>query len=190
MMPSRAALEGFRGHTLPDLLGLDVRLLFVGINPGLLTAAVQAHFARRGNRFYPALFRAGIVDRLIDASQGYDADDLEQLIARGIGITNLVPEATARADELARADLEAGALRLEDLVGRIQPRAVAILGVTAYRTAFARPKAVVGRQPETLAGKQLWVVPNPSGLNAHATPETLATAYEEVALAAGLTLYR
>ena len=89
MMASRAELEAFRGHTLPDLLGPDVRLLFVGINPGLLTAAVQAHFARRGNRFYPALFRAGIVDRLIDASSGYDADDLEHLHARGIGITNL-----------------------------------------------------------------------------------------------------
>jgi TDG/mug DNA glycosylase family protein len=188
-MPTSAQLQAFRGHTLPDLLGSDVRLLFVGINPGLFTAAVQAHFARRGNRFYPALFRAGIVDRMIDASHGYDVGDVEHLKARGVGITNLVPGATARADEVSRAELVAGARTLAELVRAIQPRVVAVLGITAYRIAFEKPKAVVGLQAAKLAGAQLWVVSNPSGLNAHATPTSLAVTYREIAVAAGIDTY-
>jgi TDG/mug DNA glycosylase family protein len=184
---SRAELAAFRGATLPDLVGPDVRLLFVGVNPGLRTVAVQAHFGRRGNRFYPALFRAGIVDRLIDASAGMSASDRAHLGARGVGITSLVAGATARADELSAEELIAGADALAERVPQIGPRVVAILGITAYRIAFARPKAVVGRQPEDLGGAQLWVVPNPSGLNAHATLTGLGEAYREAAAAAGIS---
>jgi TDG/mug DNA glycosylase family protein len=183
---TRAELEAVRGATVPDLLGPETRLLFVGINPGLWTAAAAAHFARPGNRFYPALFRGGVVDRLIDASKGYAADDCAHLLERRIGITNLVARATARADELTRAELVEGARSLESLVGRIRPKVVAVLGITAYRSAFAEPAASVGRQPTTLAGAELWVVPNPSGLNAHASLDQLADAYREVAAAAGL----
>lgn len=183
---TRAELESFRGATLPDLLGPQTRLLFVGINPGLLTVAVQSHFGRRGNRFYPAMFRAGIVDHLIDASAGFAEEDRLLLLKRGIGITNLVAAATARADELTAAELVAGSAKLERLVAGIKPAVVAILGITAYRIAFNRPKARVGRQPEDLAGAQLWVVPNPSGLNAHSSLADLAAAYREVARAAGI----
>ncbi|SDT44421.1 mismatch-specific DNA-glycosylase [Jiangella sp. DSM 45060] len=173
---TRAELEAFRDGTLPDLLGPDLRLLFVGINPGLMTVAVQTHFGRPGNRFYPALQRAGIID---------SPDDLT---GRGVGITNLVARATARADELSAAELRAGAVALADKVARLAPAVVAVLGITAYRTAFARPRAVAGRQPEHLGGAQLWVLPNPSGLNAHETPDSLAAAYREAAVAAGLDL--
>ncbi|HEY2669078.1 MAG TPA: mismatch-specific DNA-glycosylase [Rugosimonospora sp.] len=183
---TRAELDAFRGATLPDLVGPKVRLLFVGVNPGLRTVAVQAHFAPRGNRFYPALFRAGIVDRLVDASAGFVPVDRAHLVARGVGITSLVAAATARADELSVAELVAGARSLTERVRRIGPAVVAVLGITAYRIAFERPKAVVGRQPEGLGGAQLWVVPNPSGLNAHATVASLANAYREVAIAAGI----
>lgn len=186
---TRAELETFRDSSIPDLLGPGTRLLFVGINPGLWTAAVQAHFARRGNRFYPALLRAGIVPKLIDASAGYSAEDRELLLTAGIGISNLAPRATARADELTSAELVAGSLQLVRLVDEVRPAVVAVLGITAYRTAFARPKAMSGRQPEDLAGAQLWVVPNPSGLNAHSSLTDLATAYREVAVAAGLGLH-
>jgi TDG/mug DNA glycosylase family protein len=183
---TRAELEAARDATVPDLLGPETRLLFVGINPGLWTAAAQAHFARRGNRFYPALFRAGIVDRLIDASDGYADDDRRHLIERGIGITNLVARATARADELSPDELLRGADTLRATVGGIGPKVVAVLGITAYRIAFVEPKAVAGRQPTPIAGSQLWVVPNPSGLNAHSSIDQLADAYREAAAAAGV----
>jgi double-stranded uracil-DNA glycosylase len=183
---SREELAALRGRTLPDLLGPRVRLLFVGINPGLWTVAVQSHFGRRGNRFYPALYRAGITDHLIDAAAGFRPEDVAHLQERGVGITNLVPGATARADELAPADLAAGVGPLTAKVGVVRPAVVAVLGVTAYRTAFARPRATTGRQHEDLAGAQLWVAPNPSGLNAHASLAALATAYREIAVAAGV----
>ncbi|GAA2525003.1 mismatch-specific DNA-glycosylase [Winogradskya humida] len=186
---TRAELAGYRGGTLPDLLGDEVRLLFAGINPGLLTVATQSHFGRRGNRFYPALFRAGIVDRVIDASGGFDPADVAHLKDRGVGITSLVAKATARADELTTEELRAGAVALAGRVARIRPRVVAMLGITAYRAAFGQPKAVAGRQPDPLAGAVLWVVPNPSGLNAHATADSLASAYAEAAVAAGMDLY-
>jgi double-stranded uracil-DNA glycosylase len=181
---TRAELESYRGAIVPDLLGPEVRLLFVGINPGLWTAATQTHFAHPVNRFYPALQRAGIIDRRIDPSAGMTDADRAYLVARGIGITNLVEHATARASELAVVDLRAGAIRLESLVERVRPRVVAVAGVTAYRTAFARPKAVGGRQPEPIAEAELWVVPNPSGLNAHETIDSLAAAYAAPARAA------
>ncbi len=183
---TRRQLECYRGRTLPDLLGPDVRLLFVGINPGLWTVAVQSHFGRRGNRFYPALHHAGITDRRIDASAGLADEDVAHLHDRGIGITNLVPHATARAGEIRSADLMAGARALRGRVGRIGPAVVAILGIGAFRTAFDRRRAVAGRQPDDLGSAQLWVLPNPSGLNAHATVSTLATAYRQAAVAAGV----
>ena len=190
---TRAELESFRGATVPDLIGPRTRLLIVGINPGLWTAAVQAHFGRRGNRFYPALHRAGITARVIDASGGYRGgcagEDVRELVDRGVGITNLVARATARADELDPAELVDGARNLAGLVGRLRPQVVAVLGVTAYRTAFALPKARTGRQPGDLGGSQLWVVPNPSGLNAHASLADLAVAYREAAIAAGIAVY-
>ncbi len=165
-----------------------MRLLFVGINPGLRSVAVQGHFAPRGNRFYPALLRAGITDHLIDASAGLTAAERDYLLVRGVGITSLVTRATASAAELGPAELAAGARTLAGKVRRFRPRAVAILGVTAYRTAFAAPAAIPGRQPDDLDGAQLWVVPNPSGRNAHAPLDTLAAAYREVAQAAGISL--
>lgn len=183
---TRAELESFRDAVVPDLLGPDLRLLFVGINPGLWTAATGSHFARRGNRFYPALVVAGITDRLIDASAGMSEQDASHLTARGVGITNLAPRATARADELTTAELVEGRRRLEVLVRRRTPRVVAILGITAFRTAFGRRDAVAGRQPEQLRGAALWVVPNPSGLNAHETVASLAAAYRSPAEAAGV----
>jgi TDG/mug DNA glycosylase family protein len=174
---TRAALEAFRGAAVDDVAGRGVRLLFVGINPGLWTAAVNAHFARRGNRFWPALHAAGITPTLVDASDGMRPADRKMLIGLGVGITNIVPTASARADELTSEQLRAGAAALEEKVRRLRPRVVAVLGLTAYRQAFGRPKAVAGKQPDHLAGAELWVLPNPSGLNAHDTIASLATAY-------------
>jgi TDG/mug DNA glycosylase family protein len=189
MTSTPARLDGFAGRSVPDLVGPGLRLLIVGINPGLHTAAVQAHFARPGNRFYPALYRAGILDRVVDASRGLAENDREHVLDRGVGLTSLVRRATRRADELSRGDLVAGAHELEERVRMLRPRVVAMLGVTAYRTAFGRPSAVVGRQPEALGGAELWVVPNPSGLNAHETAESLAAAYRDPAVAAGIDVY-
>ena len=183
---TRAELETFRGAEVPDLVGPGLRLLFVGINPGLWTAATQTHFAHPGNRFYPALHLAGIIEQPIDPAAGMTDEDRAALVARGLGITNVVRRATARADELSRAELVDGGRRLERFVAEHSPRVVAIAGITAYRSAFARPKAVPGRQDEQLAGAELWVVPNPSGLNAHETVASLAVAYAEPARAAGV----
>lgn len=176
---TRTQLEAFHGRLVDDLLGPQVRLLFVGINPGLWTAAVNAHFARRGNRFWPALFAAGITPRLVDASDGMRADDVALLHRLGIGITNVVPTASARADQLTRAEMRAGAAALEAKVARVAPAVVAVLGLTVYRQAFDRPRAVAGEQPARLAGARLWVLPNPSGLNAHESVASLAAAYRE-----------
>lgn len=174
---TREELTAFHGAAVDDLIDDRVRLLFVGINPGLWTAAVNAHFARRGNRFWPALHAAGITPRLIDVSNGMNDEDRQLVLGLGIGITNLVPTASARAEELSRDDLHAGALALEGTVRRWGPRVVAVLGLTAYRLAFSRPRAAQGRQDVALAGAELWVLPNPSGLNAHETVASLATAY-------------
>lgn len=185
---SHAELARFQGATVDDLIGAAPKLLFVGINPGLWTAAVKAHFARPGNRFWPALHAAGITPDVVDARAGMPDVARRQLVERGVGITNLVPVATARADELTGAELIAGAARLEQLVERVRPRVVAVLGLTAYRRAFRRAATTAGCQPETLAGAELWVLPNPSGLNAHETVATLATAYRTAAEAAGIVL--
>ncbi|NGN92934.1 mismatch-specific DNA-glycosylase [Nocardioides sp. KC13] len=186
---TQAELQTYYGASVPDLLPADdqpLRLLFVGINPGLWTAATQTHFAHPLNRFYPAIFRAGITTRPIDASAGMTPEDRDYFRARGIGFTNIVRRATAKASELTNAELKEGGAELFSLVARRKPTVVAIAGITAYRTAFNRPKAKQGRQPEPLAGAELWVVPNPSGLNAHETVPTLAAAYAEAARAAGL----
>jgi TDG/mug DNA glycosylase family protein len=183
---TRAELDGFRGSVVPDLVGDDLRLLFVGINPGLWTAAVQTHFAHPANRFYPALLAAGIIERPIDPAAGMTQDDRAYFVGRGLGITNLVARASARADELSTVELREGGERLVGRVAAWRPRVVAIAGVTAYRTAFGVRRATTGLQPEPLAGAQLWVVPNPSGLNAHETVATLAVAYRAAAEAAGV----
>lgn len=186
---TQAELQTYYGASVPDLLPAadqPLRLLFVGINPGLWTAATQTHFAHPLNRFYPAIFRAGITTRPIDASAGMTSADRDYFRARGIGFSNIVHRATAKASELTSAELKDGGAELFSLVARKKPAVVAIAGITAYRTAFNRPKAKQGRQPEPLAGAELWVVPNPSGLNAHETVPTLAAAYAEAARAAGL----
>lgn len=183
---TRAELEAYRGASLPDILSDGVRLVFCGINPGLRSAAVGASFANRGNRFYPALHLAGIVDRVIDSSDGFRQADLDHLAGRRVGLTTLVNYATAKASELTAEQLVAGRSRLERVAERYRPRVIALLGVSAYRIAFEEPRAVPGRQDRTLAGSRLWVVPSPSGLNAHYSLDQLAAAYREVAIAAGV----
>ncbi|WOC11544.1 G/U mismatch-specific DNA glycosylase [Gordonia sp. MP11Mi] len=183
---TRAELLAFADTRVPDLIGPGCRLLISGINPGLWTAATGAHFARPGNRFYPALYAAGITDHLIDASDGMRAADEAALVDAGIGITNVVARATAKASDLTRDEFVEGGEQLVRTVERVRPRVLAILGVTAYRTAFSIPKAAVGEQPEGLVGTRLWVLPNPSGLNAHESVASLASAYAEAADAAGL----
>jgi TDG/mug DNA glycosylase family protein len=186
---TRAELESFRDVEVPDLLpapGEPLRLLFVGINPGLWTAATQTHFARPGNRFYPALLRAGILAHAVDPSAGMTDEDRDALRGRGIGITNVVPRATARADELTPAELRAGGERLRALVAAREPDVVAVAGITAYRAAFDERRAQVGEQAERWGSSRVFVVPNPSGLNAHETVESLAAAYGAAARAAGI----
>jgi TDG/mug DNA glycosylase family protein len=183
---TRAELQAFRDVAVPDLIDDQVRLLFVGINPGLWTAATQTHFAHPGNRFYPALLAAGVIDVMPDFARAMTDAERSALLARGIGISNLVNRATARADELSRDELRGGADRLRDTVRRRHPAVVAVVGVTAYRLGFDQPRAAAGEQPAGLEGARLWVVPNPSGLNAHDTVATLAAAYAEPARAAGL----
>lgn len=190
--PTREDLARFAGvpaDALDDVLpGADaprLRLLIVGVNPGIWTAAVNAPFARPGNRFWPALVRAGLTDWQIDASRGLAPADEAHLHERGIGITNLVGRATVRADELDRAELREGAARLVRLVARVRPERVAIAGITAYRLAFSAPKAVLGEQDTTAipgwpGGIPLWVVPQPSGLNAHETIDSLAEKWRAV----------
>ena len=183
---TKTELATFRDVEVPDLLAEDLRLLFVGINPGLWTAAVQAHFARPGNRFYPALLRAGIITEPVAPSAGMSDRERAHLQSRGLGITNLVRRATAGAAELTPAELREGGDRLRELVRTRQPRVVAVAGITAYRHAFGRPKAALGRQEELFEGSELWVVPNPSGLNAHETVASLAEAYAAPARTAGV----
>ena len=183
---TREELEACRDVTVPDLVGDDPVLVFVGINPGLWTAATQTHFAHPGNRFYPALLRAGVIRRPIDPAAGMTEEDREHLVGRGIAITNIAARATARAAELGRDELRAGARRLAERIAVWSPRVVAVAGVTAYRVGFDRPTAQQGPQQELLGGARLWIVPNPSGLNAHETVTSLAAAYGRVARAAGI----
>ncbi len=239
-MFTRDDLHRFVGFGVPDMVGEGCRLLIVGINPGLWTAAAGVHFAHPTNRFWPAMRRAGLVDfepsitplapsvpivepdylgqplptlwtaatnthfchpsnrfypalreaEIIDwgfdTNTGMTGAERARLAATGIGITNLVPRATARASQILASELREGAVRLERLVSEHLPEVVAIAGVTAYRTAFRRPKAVLGKQPDDIGDSEVWVVPNPSGLNAHETTASLARWYRSVADAAGV----
>jgi TDG/mug DNA glycosylase family protein len=172
--PTRREVAAAYGKPLPDLIAPGLKVLFCGINPSLYSAAVGHHFARPGNRFWPALHAAGFTDRLLRP------DEQGQLLGRGLGITNLVGRATAAADELTAEELIAGARQLEAKVRRYRPAFVAVLGVTAYRSAFGRRHAAPGRQADRLAGAGLWLLPNPSGLNAHYQLPDLARAFGEL----------
>jgi TDG/mug DNA glycosylase family protein len=172
--PTRTEIAAAFGRTIPDVIGPGLRVLFCGINPSLYSAAVGHHFARPGNRFWPTLYAAGVTERLLSPFE--DAT----LLDRGYGLTNLVRRATATADELTGEELAAGGRRLARLVRRWRPASVAFLGVTAYRAAFALPKATLGRQPEPLASSAVWVLPNPSGLNAHYQLSELAHVYSQL----------
>jgi double-stranded uracil-DNA glycosylase len=172
--PTREQVAAAAGRTIPDLGGPGLGVLFSGINPSLYSAATGHHFARPGNRFWPALHRSGFTPKQLHPSEQ------EALPALGIGITNVVERATARADELSPAELVAGGRRLAALARRWQPRYVAVLGVTAYRVAFGRPKAVIGRQDHQIGGVPVWVLPNPSGLNAHFQIDALANEFAKL----------
>jgi double-stranded uracil-DNA glycosylase len=169
--PTPAELAAATSLTIPDVVGPRPRVLFSGINPGLYSAATGHHFARPGNRFWPALHQSGFTDRQLRP------DEQDLLPALGLGITNVVARATARADELSPAELQAGGQVLLDLAARLRPRWLALLGVTAFRTAFGQPRAVVGPQPEPLGGTRVWILPNPSGLNAHWSAADLAAEF-------------
>lgn len=172
--PSRAELQAAAGKTVPDVIAPNLKVLFVGINPGLYTAAIGHHFGRPGNRFWPVLYAAGFTPRLLAPYEE------QELLTLGLGITNVVARATAAADELTREEMLAGGRILADKVANFTPRWVAVLGVGAYRQAFERPKAAVGPQAEGLAGARLWVLPNPSGLNAHYQAGALADIFREL----------
>jgi TDG/mug DNA glycosylase family protein len=164
--PTKAQVAAAVGRTVPDLIRPHLKVLFCGINPGLYSGATRHHFARPGNRFWPALHAAGFTQRLVSPW------DEHLLLEAGLGITNLVARATATAAELSPEELQAGRRRLERKVAQYRPRWVAVVGIGAYRTAFDRPKAAMGRQPERMRGSGLWVLPNPSGLNAnHQLPD-------------------
>jgi double-stranded uracil-DNA glycosylase len=172
--PTAAELRAAAGRAIPDVMrpGLDV--VFVGINPGLYSGATGHHFARPGNRFWPTLHRAGLTPRQLAP------DETAELLRLGIGITNLVNRTTATAAEVSPDELRAGGRRLRVAVARYRPRAVAVLGVAAYRLAFDRPSAEIGRQPERLSGSELWLLPNPSGLNAHYQLPRLVDLYRQI----------
>ncbi|NLV75241.1 MAG: G/U mismatch-specific DNA glycosylase [Chloroflexi bacterium] len=172
--PTREELEAAVTRTIPDLIAPDLQLLLVGINPGLYSAAIGHHFGRPGNRFWPALYASGLTPRLLSPYEEHE------LLGLGIGIVSLVDRASRAASDLTREELIAGAEALEVKVRRYRPKWVAILTIGLYRQAFRRPKAVIGRQPEDLGGARLWVLPHPSGLNAHFTPAMLAASYAEL----------
>ncbi len=172
--PTAADLAAARDRTIPDIIAPGLGVLFAGINPGLYSAATGHHFARPGNRFWPALHRSGFTPRQLRPSEQ------DQLLALGLGITNVAPRATARAAELSPAELRAGAQVLMAKVTEFGPRWLAVLGVTAYRTAFGRVGAVVGAQPDRIGPTRVWVLPNPSGLNAHWSPAQLAEAFAQL----------
>lgn len=187
---TQAELQAYRGATVDDMIGPEVQLLFVGINPGLWTAAVNTHFARPGNRFWPAMHLAGVTVGEVDASDGLTDAQRSALIDAGVGITNIVDVATARADELTAAELASGGERLRALVRHHEPAVVAVLGVTAFRQAFGRRRTVIGPQDDLFEASRLWVLPNPSGLNAHESVTSLARWYRRAAEAAGIALHR
>jgi TDG/mug DNA glycosylase family protein len=172
--PSREEIAAAAGKTLPDVIAPALDVLFCGINPGLYTAAVGHHFARPGNRFWPVLHRAGFTPRMLTAFEE------RELLHLGYGITNIVARASAAADELTAAELVAGARTLARKVRRVAPRYLAVVGIQAYRTAFRQPRAKLGLQEETIAATRIWVLPNPSGLNAHYRPGELVELFRQL----------
>lgn len=176
--PTKEEIRAAAGKGVPDVIAPGLKVLLCGINPGLYTAAVGHHFARPGNRFWPALYGAGFTERLLSPFEE------RELLAHGYGITNLVNRATNAATELSASELVAGGRALEAKVRRYHPRFVAVVGIGAYRIAFARPKAGLGRQDERLGGAVVWVLPNPSGLNAHYQHGDLVRMFRELRMAA------
>jgi double-stranded uracil-DNA glycosylase len=172
--PTPEQLRLAYGKGIPDVIAPDLRLLFVGINPGLYSAAVGHHFARPGNRFWPALHGAGFTDRLLSPA------DQKLLLERGYGITNVVNRATARADELTLKDLSDGIERLEKSVRRFRPSWVAFLGISTFQTVFDQRSASIGPQKAKYGGARVWLLPNPSGLNAHYQLPGLARLFGEL----------
>ena len=172
--PTAADLAAAHGRTIPDVVAPGLRVLFSGINPGLYSAATGYHFARPGNRFWPALHRSGFTGRQLAPWEQ------DQLLAAGLGITNLVARATARADELSRAELREGGQHLTARVTELRPGWLAMVGVTAFRVAFATPHAAVGPQPELFGATRVWVLPNPSGINASWATPRLVEAFAEL----------
>ncbi|HLT84039.1 MAG TPA: G/U mismatch-specific DNA glycosylase [Phototrophicaceae bacterium] len=174
--PTREELLAAADRTLPTIVAPGLRVLFCGINPGLYSAWTGHHFARPGNRFWPALHRSGFTPRQLAPAEQ------EELLPLGLGVTNVVERASATAAELSPDELREGGRRLADDVATYEPQWLAVLGVTAFRAAFDRPRATYGEQPERLGRTRVWVLPNPSGLNAHFTPPQLATAFGELRL--------
>jgi TDG/mug DNA glycosylase family protein len=176
--PTKQQLIEAAGKTVPDVIAPGLRVLFCGINPGLYTAAVGHHFARPGNRFWPALHASGFTARLLSPFEE------RALLELGLGITNVVSRTTASAAELTPADFIKGGRLLRNKVRRYRPKVVAILGVGAYRAAFGQPKAIIGEQEERIAGARVWVLPNPSGLNANYQLPDLERLFRALRLAA------
>ncbi|WP_281256651.1 G/U mismatch-specific DNA glycosylase [Melittangium boletus] len=176
--PTKEELLAAVGAKMPDVIAPGLKVLFCGINPSVYSAVVRHHFARPGNRFWPALYASGFTERLLTPYEQ------EELLARGCGITNVVERASVSADTLTAAEYAEGGRQLEAKVRRYQPRYLAVLGIGAWRTAFQKPRAVLGPQPEPLGGARVWVLPNPSGLNAHYRPEDLARLFRAFRLAA------
>ncbi|WP_340385591.1 G/U mismatch-specific DNA glycosylase [Streptomyces sp. SS7] len=175
---TQAELEAARDRLVPDVVAGGLRVLFCGINPGLMTAATGHHFARPGNRFWPVLHRSGFTPRLLRPAEQ------AELLTYGLGITNVVARATARADELSAEEYREGGRLLTEKVTRLAPRWLAVVGVTAYRAAFDDRKASVGPQERVIGRTRVWVLPNPSGLNAHWTAATMAEEFARLRVAA------
>lgn len=176
--PTKAEIAAAYNQTLPDIIAPNLNIVFCGINPSLYSAAVSHHFARPGNRFWKTLHAAGFTDRVFSPSEDRTLPQL------GYGLTNIVPRATARADELNPEELILGQQQLAAKMQQYQPKYLAILGISAYRTAFNQPKAKLGHQNVSIDHTRLWVLPNPSGLNAHYQLDGLARVYAELFLAA------
>ncbi len=172
--PNRAELAAARGRHIADVLAPGLRVVFCGINPGLYSGAVGHHFARPGNRFWPTLHLSGFTDRQLSPFED------GELLGFGLGCTNLVARTTARADELAPQEFSAGAERLREKLERVRPVWLALLGIGAYRLGFGRPRAAIGEQPDRIGPARVWLLPNPSGLNAHYQRDALVAAFRDL----------